>query len=195
MFDRCRHWRHKLTLYTDDLLPESQITALELHLAHCSACRASSEADAALRDALRFHKGIPSSLEKREFEERVLKRLRLPLPAYRGSWLSRLRGSMPFLNQMISGAVFTTALAGLCLFVNLHSSFPKTESKKVTGLAQVKSTPPVPLSSLLQTPNPRAAMLWTAPNPSEKSEQKSKAKWNRSGSPHSATDTPKRGIS
>ncbi len=196
MFDRCRHWRHKLTLYTDGLLPESQITALELHIAHCASCHAASEADTTLHEVLRLHGGLPNPIEALAFDERVIKRLRIGLPASREAvWLARLRSSVPFLNQMMGGALFSAALAGLCLFVNLHSTVKRQTSQVEVSPAHLVASPSVPLSSLLQTPTPRAAMLWSSPERTDKAANLGKQKLKRSGSPHSAHDDPARIIS
>lgn len=196
MFDRCRHWRHKLTLYTDGLLPESQITALELHIAHCSSCRSASEADIALHEALLLHRGLPDLIEADTFNESVLSRLRATLTARRERvWLARLRSGVPFLNQMMGGALFSTAFAGLCLFVNLHATLKRDSTLGATSPTRLVASPPVPLSSLLQTPTPRAAMLWSSPERNDKAPKAGKPKMKRNGLPRSAHDDPTRIVS
>lgn len=196
MFDRCRHWRHKLSLYADGMLPESQIMALELHVAHCPTCRSASEADTALRQVLRLHGGLPTLLEAQAFDDRVVSLIRSPLPVRReGAWIARLHSSVPFLSQMMRGALFSTALTGLCLFVNLHATTKSQTAQGEVSPARIVASPPVPLSSLLQTTTPRAAMLWSSPEHTEKAVAGEKTKLRRSGSPRSANDDPKHTLS
>lgn len=169
MFDPCRHWRHKLSLYVDGALPESQTTALELHIAHCASCRAAFGADRVLRDAMRSHTGLPNRVEARAFDDRVVGALRISIPMRReATWAARLRSSVPFLNQALGGALFSAGVAGLCLFMNLHATSKPSGVHGNSVLSRIVASPPVPLSTLLQTPTPRAAMLWSAPEKGEK---------------------------
>ena len=171
MFDRCRRWRRLLTQHAEGLLPDGKRAELQRHLALCERCHAAAEADQTLRDVLRLHRGMRTSREAHEFNETVLTRLRgtpaatpwgLSLKNWKASWIA----NTPFLQQVVSGAVFASSLTALCLFITLQSppAGNRTQPQKAQ-LAPIatRNEPPVPLSALLQTPTPRAAHLWTAP--------------------------------
>jgi hypothetical protein len=55
----------------------------------------------------------------------------------------------------------------LCLLSSLHSRGPVTPRSNhpasVAALSASRNEPPVPLESLLRSPAPRAALLWTSP--------------------------------
>jgi hypothetical protein len=176
MFDPCRKWRHKLTLRDEGRLPVSQWGALEDHLACCPRCRVVQEADQALHDVLGISLSLRSQAENDAFDARVLAALRTPAmppvhpvhPAFSG--LLRLRMSaLPFrfLSQMAGGTLVAASLTALCLSFSLRvpGIAPASRSRTVAlpPAMATRNEPPVPLETLLQTPTPRAALLWATP--------------------------------
>ncbi len=193
MFETCRTWRKRLTLYSEGSLPLNHQPRLLLHLAHCSQCQKAMEADEALRDFhSKSHFGGASGGTS-EFERSVLERLSAPLPAIT-RFLNRIRSSAQYVQQLLSGAIIAAALTGFCFFVTLHAPPQRTKTRlsETPLMSQsVHHEPPLPLSTLLQSPTPRAAMLWTPPTRVEseqrKAEEQRKAKRKppvRSGANH-----------
>ncbi len=176
MFDRCRSWRKKLTAFAEGTLPYEAQNTLISHLSRCKSCQKALEADEALRNALNTHWTPPHS-GTQEFELKVLNGLRTPLPTL-SQWLGRLRLGAQYAKQLIGGAVVASVLTGFCFFTTLHAPPQKTKTRLSETLLvpqTVQVEPPVPLSTLLQNPTPRAALLWTAPTRKEQKPTPQKA--------------------
>lgn len=177
MFDRCRGWRRQLTRRADGSLPMAQWGALEDHLARCPQCHAAAEADAALRDVCRIHTGVLDDASAESFDDRVLEALRgTGTPAFAApvheptGFLARWRAALPFgfLTQITGGAVVAAGITALCLSATLRPAAPSARGNNGGNGHSARSMaarnePPVPLESLLRTPSPRAALLWTTP--------------------------------
>ncbi|HZO91392.1 MAG TPA: zf-HC2 domain-containing protein [Chthonomonadaceae bacterium] len=179
MSDRCRFWRRQLSRLADDTLPMAQRSALEDHLARCPRCRAAEEADRALREALRAQREALDATAANRFDNRVLVALRRsavpsspagPALLPRLLWVHLRLNVLPleYLSQIACGALVAALLTALCLTSALHPASSGTtgpDSPARGGLITVeRNEPPVPLESLLQSPSPRAALLWTAPS-------------------------------
>lgn len=192
MFESCRTWQRRLTLYGEGSLPPSQKSQLLLHLSRCPQCQKAMEADEALRD---FHETlqITSTSNGSEFEHRVLERLSAPLPLLERV-LNRVRHGAQYMQQLLSGAIVAAALTGFCFFVTLHAPPQRTKTHlSETPLLprSVQNEPPVPLSTLLQSPTPRAALLWTSPqaeNTRRKREREQQHKNTKETPLHSGTN-------
>ncbi|HZP81782.1 MAG TPA: zf-HC2 domain-containing protein [Chthonomonadaceae bacterium] len=178
MFDRCRRWRGLLSRRADGVLPMAQWGALEDHLAHCPRCQAAAEADRIRESVLREHTGMLDSASARRFDNQILATLRQQ-PAARPALLSyftspaglraRRQTSFDFLSQIMGGALVAAAVTALCLLSALQpNGFPAAAGEKAARhalLAPEHNELPVPLESLLRSPSPRAALLWTTPSP------------------------------
>lgn len=179
MFDRCRRWRQMLTQRAEGKLPDAQWIALEQHLACCARCRQSEDADRALRDALGRHPGMLETSAANAFDDRVLAALRetepvIPTPARpalpAGQGIPpRWQAAHPFsyLTQVAGGGLVAASVTMLVLLSSLHARSPvapRLDTPEVrAALSAARNEPPVPLESLLRSPAPRAALLWTAP--------------------------------
>lgn len=200
LFDRCRFWRRKLSQHADGALPPAQWGALEDHLAGCAACRAASSADSALREVLCRHDGLTDAGQRRRFDDRVLHRVqttakparRSPFPflAFLLPESKPLQGSQfGFATQVMGGALVAGMLTAICLLPALSFHAPGTaHSRAARGhLAAPRNEPPIPLEALLETPSPRAALLWGAPN---RARFHRSAPASRPSAPRPAPETP-----
>jgi len=145
----------------DAMLDPARDAALDRHLLKCPKCAAARDADVAMREALRISLYRPPS-DSGEFALAVISRLRAPQAAP-AAWLVKLRACAPFLNQTATGAFVAASLAGFMLLANLNGSVKASATRG--GRAHVQRSPqvaPAPLSSLLQSDTPRAAMIWSA---------------------------------
>jgi hypothetical protein len=179
MFDRCRGWRRQLTRRADGTLPIKQWGALEDHLTRCPCCRANDEADRALREVCNLHSGLLSTEAADAFDDRVLAALKAPAtPAMTlflhlaGPWrhlAARVRAlPFTFLMQLGGSALVAASLTTICLMSALHPTASSPVRPPIALEAPAMSTadrndPPVSLDWLLQSPSPRAALLWTTP--------------------------------
>jgi hypothetical protein len=158
----------------------TQWGALEDHLARCPRCRAAEEADRALGSMLRAHTGLPDPGAAQCFDNRVLVALRATRTRTSAAALSPLacwqRGirdccralPLSFLRQLAGGALVAASVTALLLLSALHpagSSAMKAEDASARGaISATRNEPPVPLESLLRSPSPRAALLWSTPS-------------------------------
>lgn len=179
MFDRCRVWRQRLTARTEGTLPLARWAELDVHLSECSRCRAAAEADAALRAVLCRHTGIRDVRAARAFDDRVLASLRAgrtPSATLRDRILAAMNDALRFtrlprlgfLTQIMGGAVVAASVTAWCLAPTLRPTpMPALDNgaPEMTLPASARNEPPIPLESLLSSPAPRAALLWTLPPP------------------------------
>ncbi len=176
MFDPCRVWRQQLSRRADESLSPAQWGALEDHLAHCSSCRMSAEADQALHDVLSRHTGLLSLQQANAFDTRVLKAVALSSTGgFRARWARLLTAAqnrwnavpLTFFSQIASGALVAASLTVICVFSALRPAGQVGANNPHPGahpaLTAAYNEPPVPLESLLENPSPRAALLWTTP--------------------------------
>ncbi|HLJ54928.1 MAG TPA: zf-HC2 domain-containing protein [Chthonomonadaceae bacterium] len=173
MFDRCRAWRSMMTRRAEGLLSPAERALLENHVDACAACRRADAADEALHDlCLTLDSGVERSTA-REFDDRVVTKLRsLPLDdrAAKG-WRERIRDcsagvSLDFCIQLAGGGLAAASITAILLVSALNpppaSRAPSAYEVRTLSAAE-RSEPPVPLESLFQTSSPRAAMLWATP--------------------------------
>lgn len=178
MFDRCRRWRELLSRRADGALPMAQWGALEDHLARCPRCQAAAEADRIRESVLREHTGMLDAASAQCLDNRILADLRQQ-PASQPALLSyftfptRMRAkhrqtSFGFLSQIIGGALVAASITALCLLSALQpTGSPAASRERVARhalIAPERNELPVPLESLLRSPAPRAALLWTTPS-------------------------------
>jgi anti-sigma factor RsiW len=173
MFDRCRAWRILITRRAEGLLSASERALLNEHIDKCAACRKVQAAD----EALAFNYFVPDAAMPpcgaRQFDDAVVTTLRaLPLRATPPvGWRERVRAcstsvSFEFCMQLAGGALAAAAVTAFAI-VSALNPVPSSrtvsafESRSITALE--RNEPPVPLESLLQSPAPRAAMLWAPP--------------------------------
>ena len=183
MFDGCAACRKRLARRSEGTLPRSQWGRLESHLSRCPACRRIDEADRALHLMLSNARGAArmSYDAASAFDDRVVRLAlneRSPLwRAWLESILDQIRvliASAPalFLGQVAGGAIAAAAITASCLLATLRPPVPthygsihepNRDPQAVTAAYNWLNAPPVPLESLLDSPAPRAAMLWTHP--------------------------------
>ncbi|MCS6776583.1 MAG: zf-HC2 domain-containing protein [Chloroherpetonaceae bacterium] len=170
MYDRCRHWRDRLSRYVDGTLPEAEAGLLHAHLSRCQKCRQAYEADRAMQAYFRtpLHVDV---VPGPSFDDRVVGALGA------GTDTTRLQGSrvpgshreVPFFLQVAGGGLIAASITLACLLTALY---PQRSDPAVAGrvarLQAARNLPPVPLESLLSTPAPRAALLWSPTPPSER---------------------------
>jgi anti-sigma factor RsiW len=174
MFDRCWLWRRQLSRRADGMLSPAQWGALENHLARCKRCQAAAEADMALRDSLQIHTGMLDRRSSRRLDDHVVAALFSGASVPEGGgvagkdrpWSRRSGRAFPmlYLVQIMGGALAAAAVTALFLIPALHPALSASSGRHITGLTE-RAEPPVPLSSLLQSAAPRAALLWTLPQP------------------------------
>lgn len=173
MSDRCRFWREQLSLSADGQLTTAQRAALENHLAECARCRAAREADQALRAVLRFHLSLNPARDPRAFDNSVIEALKRPkksplweaIPAslrlLHQHWNAL---SSSFLLQVAGGTLAAVVITLFCVSAALQPTGKNAPTENLSGQTfSVRRGPPVPLESLLTSPSPRAAQLWTKP--------------------------------
>lgn len=176
MFDRCRRWRKQMSRHADGTLPMAHWGALERHLSRCLRCRAAAEADRALRDVLGMHTGLLNDEAAEHFDNRVVAAVQSPArPAFAAcapqaapSSARRFR-TFPsaFYVQIAGGALVAGAVMALCFHSALRPIASSPTNRGLTSQIQmlrVRNELPVPLDSLLRSPTPRAALLWTTPD-------------------------------
>ena len=179
MFNRCWRWRVLFARRSDGSITPSQWGSLQDHLASCASCRKIAEADNALQAAFDHH--TPRILpDAAAFDNRVVATVmanRLNSAPQTG-WLFRQwkrmqmqtrAFRMSFLAQIGSGAVLAVALTSLFLLPALHSHPPVSARTaqfiEMQAQDRERADAAIPMESLLQTPTPRAALLWTNPQP------------------------------
>jgi hypothetical protein len=160
-------------------LPDAQWIVLEQHIACCARCRQADDADRALREVRIMHTGMLETSAADAFDDRILAALRETetvtpitapnaLPAGHGI-PARWQTAHPFsyLTQVAGGGLVAASVTMLVLLSSLHARSPVAphlETPEIrAALSAARNEPPVPLESLLRSPAPRAALLWTAP--------------------------------
>ena len=181
-FSGCLRWQSLLTRRADGKIAAAQWGLLQDHLASCERCRAAAQADDALHDTLDLREPTFGLDTARAFDDRVLASLAVtprPQPLFVGVsrlW-TRCRDnartrckalSFDLLAQVGGGAVVAAGLTSLFLLSALHSGSGHSSPSGLWADRQARenlqrSVLPVPLEALLDTPSPRAAMLWTMP--------------------------------
>ncbi len=188
MFNRCWRWRVLLARRSDGTITRSQWGSLQDHLVSCSSCRKLADADLALQAVFSSRTPLLSPDAISAFDDRVVSavtggRWR---SVNQPSWLARQWQSwkiwqrlqarsralpLAFLAQIGGGAVCAVAVTSLFLLPSLHPhtsvSAHTAQLRDVQAEAMERANASVPMESLLQTPTPRAAMLWTAPQNGE----------------------------
>lgn len=163
MFDRCRRWRDRLSRYADGTLSATEVDSLRAHLARCPQCRQALEADRAMRAYFRtFRHADPAPTGS--FDDQVIRALHSDTDSSSLQGLSvpaRYR-EIPFFLQVAGGSLVAASITLACLLTALR---PQRTDPAVAGriarMQAARNGPPVPLESLLSTPVPRAALLWS----------------------------------
>lgn len=164
MFDRCRRWHKLLNARAEQGLAPAESDALHAHLARCEACRKRARADDDLHFALTTHTGLLDAENARLLDDRIVSAVQnFPAPAPRVVWNWKRRISQPlpfpFLSQLLGGGLVAAALTVVSLFSTLHPA--QTPAPHDAGkVIAAPSAPPLPLEALLDSPSPRAALLW-----------------------------------
>jgi len=170
MFDRCRRWRPLLNRRADEGLSPSEQQELNAHLVCCEACRKCAAADNTLRHVMGVHTGLLDPTRAKSLDDRIVAAMtQLPSSAMQNTgfggsrrWSNRL--PFPFLGQLMAGGLVAASLTMISLFGTLHPNQPPVSDAPAQTITQ-QSQPPIPLEALLESPSPRAALLWrTAPN-------------------------------
>ena len=171
MFDRCRRWRHLLIRRADENLAPSQQHKLDTHLARCEGCRKRAEADATLRHVMGIHRELLDPTRAKALDDRIVAAMTsLPPLATQNAGFGGARRLLsnrlpfPFLGQLMAGGLVAASLTVVSLFGTLHPAQSPVSNAPTQAITQ-QSEPPIPLEALLESPSPRAALLWrTAPN-------------------------------
>ncbi len=169
MFDRCRRWRMVLTRRADTGLSPKEQNALDAHLAVCSECRQCAEADDTLHHVLGIHTGILDEQTARSLDDNIIAAVMLfpptaaQTPAF--NWSRRWRSALPFpfLGQLIGGGVVAASLTVFSLFSTLHP-MRSAATRAQMPVTAPQNDPPLSLEALLDSPSPRAALLWRTSN-------------------------------
>lgn len=181
MFDACSVCRRRLARRAEGSLPRSQWARLEAHLSRCAYCRRIDEADRCLHMALSrsiLSRSPMSRDAASAFDDRVLN---MVLNQPQSLWRRLLNGLLDrfrldrygfpssFLGQLVGGAFVAASVTGSCLMFALqpspahggtHPPHRQAQSVKLSWM----HGPPVPLEALMETPSPRAAILWSHPS-------------------------------
>ncbi len=184
MFDRCRRWRDLLNRRADMGLSPKEQDALYAHLAVCAQCRHCAEADDTLHHVLGIHTGLLDEQDARFLDDRVVAAVTLfpPIAAQSPAfgWSRRWRSALPFpfLGQLVSGGVVAASLTVFSLFSTLHPLQPAA-NRSHPQMSVPQNEPPIPLEALLDSPSPRAALLWRSSNSKARSETPRKPEINK----------------
>jgi hypothetical protein len=173
MFDRCRGWRYLMTRRAEGSLSVSERALLNEHIDKCAACRKAQAADEALLSIyIPADAGMPPG-GARLFDDSVVTTLRSlpPVATPTMEWMERVRAcstslSFEFCVQLAGGALAAAAVTAFAIVSALNpvpssGALSAFESRSMKSMD--RNEPPVPLESLLQSPAPRAAMLWAPP--------------------------------
>ena len=205
MFNRCWRWRVLFARRSDGSITPSQWGTLQDHLVSCASCRKIAEADNALQTT--FDHPLPRLAPEAAaaFDTRVVATVmagRLnsaPQPGWLLRQWKRMQTQtrafrMSFLAQIGSGAVLAVALTSLFLLPALHSHPPVSTrtAQFIESQAQERerADAAIPMESLLQTPTPRAALLWTNPQPGPARPKTRRPDMTAPAFPSSATPIP-----
>jgi hypothetical protein len=181
MFNSCAACRRRLARRAEGSLPRSQWAALEAHLTQCANCRRIDEVDRAMHLMLSRSQttyGRMTSDAASAFDDRVLNQL---LNQPKSLWrqlledlMDRLRLAQSsvaamFIGQVAGGAIAAAAITtcGLLVAIQPHAIRKDVQVHNRPELSANErwlTGPPVPLEALLDSPSPRAAMLWTLPS-------------------------------
>ena len=140
------------------------------------SCRTACNADGVLREVLRQHDGLTNDGQGHRFDDRVIYRLQAAFkPARRPVFpfsVFALAGderphtnSFGFATQVMGGVLVAATLTTICLLpaLSFHSPVASHAHASLGHVAAPRNEPPIPLEALLETPSPRAALLWGAP--------------------------------
>lgn len=159
--DLCDRWRKTMQYGQEEKLSPDELESLHAHLAVCKDCREISLVDSVLNNYL--HAKTPSLTV--DFDENVLSSLAITGKEKARAEMRSMR--VVFAAQALAGVVAAITLVWLSLA-------PLTQSPSLPTPLTVQSSIYVshtPLSAslemLLQTPSPRASLLWhsTASSP------------------------------
>ena len=180
MFNRCWRWRVLFARRSDGTITPSQWGLLQDHLAACAACRKIADADSALQSISNYHMPQLTREAASAFDDRVVSlalsgALRIaPQPSrllrhWKRIQLQARTLPLAFMAQIGSGAVVAVTLTSFFLLSALHSHPPVSAraAQMLEHQAQdrERADAAIPMEALLQTPTPRAALLWTNPQP------------------------------
>lgn len=180
MFNRCWRWRVLFARRSDGSITPSQWGTLQDHLVSCASCRKIAEADNALQAAFDHHAPRLTSESVAAFDNRVVATVlsgslrTAPQPFWLLRQWKRMQMhtralQLSFLAQLGGGAVFAVALTSFFLLPALHSHPPVSaraaQMLETQAQDRERADASIPMESLLQTPTPRAALLWTNPEP------------------------------
>lgn len=186
MFENCRLWNQKLDDRDEGLLPFDEWGALEDHLAHCTGCSQRLRANSAFRVEVETSVSDLSAEASNQFDDAVLSQINTEELAATvelkprinfGGWLKDQlhRSTFSFLGQLVGGALLAACVTAFCLSIAIHPAYQTHETTRMLQdflpLSAVTSSHPVPMESLLVTPSPKAAMLWSKTPPIPYTEQ------------------------
>jgi len=185
MFNSCAACRRRLALRAEGSLPRSQWGRLEAHLSKCAGCRRIDEADRALHLTLSRSLILSTRLTRdaaNAFDDRVLNIVLNQQRSLWRCWLDQLadrfrlfRSSVPavFISQVAGGALAAAAITTTCLTITVQPHAARHDIQhyqrpELSANLSWLNGPPVPLEALMDSPSPRAAMLWTPPTTTAK---------------------------
>jgi hypothetical protein len=157
----------------EGVLPAAKAGELDFHLTRCQHCKKIEEADSQLKWALRLFNEEPPKLDPRLFDDRVIERMRAPVPSWQQRIVSFCRSlpgiclspaGLPY--QLVGGAACAALLTLWCVMPAGQAVTPGPSHMlhgQAAQTADQDGQPPVPFESLLHAPTPRAALLWTTP--------------------------------
>ena len=184
MFDSCSTCRRRLAKRAEGNLPRYQWAALEAHLNRCPTCRRIDEADRCLHMALSMRMMSSARLNHERaaaFDDRVLNLVtnqpRSPWRGFKDRLIARLRylrmgAAGMFMTQVAGGALVAASITAAAMLlampqygapVHLGAEHGASAHSRQASNTRWVTGPPVPMETLLNSPTPRAALLWTEP--------------------------------
>ncbi len=180
MCEPCRIWAGTLLRAVDNDLPPRLRSRFNTHVARCARCRAAYAQTLCISSKLSSQAAQGPLTLGPNFDDFVVRALATAPPP---SLLERLRSALlcrwrqwdalpnSFFYQIAAGAVAASALTGLVLLSSLRPGSPSSAAAAASAATSLESAPPAPLESLLQSPHPNAALLWSAPAPVRRAPQ------------------------
>ncbi len=180
MSEKCKIWQQKLDDCEDGVLPPEEWGTLEDHLAHCPLCSERFKANSVFKMEVETSVSELSAAASNQFDNSVLSAIKSDIsiihpslkPSYHitGWFRDQIRRStFAFLGQMAGGALIAACITTFCLTITIQPAVKTRETTRMlqdtNPISAIAPTHPVPMESLLITPSPKSALLWSKTPP------------------------------
>lgn len=152
--DLCDRWRKTMQYGQEENLSADELESLHAHLAVCKDCQNISMADSVLKNYL--HAGVPSLTA--DFDEKALSSLAITGKEKARAELRSVR--VVFAAQALAGVIAAITLVWMSLAPLTQSSSLPTPLTVQSSIYASHAPLSASLEMLLQTPTPRASLLW-----------------------------------